>query len=493
MKLTCPGATSLAVAASVLVLGPLACANSISLTPSGEGGATASSTVASGNGGAPTGTGGSGGSGGSSGCTIAEDCVTFSDACNLGACVNGACAQLATNESGPCDDGIGCTENESCSQGACVGASTKFCPASDSCHIAQCDPVTDACVELPGNDGAGCVDDDPCSLTAVCSGGTCVAGMPVDCSFLNGTCSVGVCDPQAGCVIAPVNDGTACDDGQFCTISDTCNGGLCGGVPNTCAPPGDVCLIGSCNEASNSCVAVPGNNGVACNDGNLCTAGETCSNGQCLDGQPANSGVACDDGNGCTGGTTCQGGTCTGPTSEILACIDGDTCCPAGCPADNDCLYWVSGVQQSVPAATLTGWTPCYSDLYNNFDTPMQQILAQCDKSKLLLACRPVGSPTFTTLAMAPRADVLFDCGFQESCTNVANGVGWYYSDNYSWGYAPGGETVSRTSCDIEATGNGDRLCWHSGGGNINGGWRCGASTNLNDDPSWERVVYEAD
>jgi hypothetical protein len=494
MKLTYLGA-SIVGAASVIALGPLACAEAVSLTPpsGGAGGGAATTTGAAGDGGAATVTSGSAGAGGSGGCLVADDCVAFTDACNDGACVNGACAQLPANDLGPCDDGISCTENESCQGGACVPGGMKFCPASDTCHIATCDPVTDSCVQEPGNDGAGCVDTDPCTLTATCSGGACVPGQPVDCSFLDDTCSIGVCDPVIGCTIMPANNGTPCDDGLYCTISDTCNGGMCGGAPNTCAPPGDVCLIGTCDEAADTCIAVPGNNGGACNDGNLCTSGETCSNGDCLGGAPANNGVVCDDGNGCTGGTTCQAGTCTNATSQIIACIDGDTCCPAGCATDTDCLYWVSGVQQNVPATSLTGWSACHTDLYNNYDTPMSQILMQCDKAKLLLACRPVGSPTFTTLAMAPRADVLFDCGFEQNCTNVANGVGWYYSDEYSWGYAPGGENVSRNSCDTELTMNGDRLCWHSSVGFINGGWRCGAATGLNDDPGWERVVFEAD
>jgi hypothetical protein len=123
----------------------------------------------------------------------------------------------------------------------------------------------------------------------------------------------------------------------------------------------------------------------------------------------------------------------------------------------------------------------------------MSTILQQCSKSKLLLACRPVGSSTLHTLAMGPRVDVLFDCGQNFSCTQQSNGVGWYYSDNYSWGFAPAGEPVTRSSCDTTNTQNEDRLCWHSSGGLINGGWRCGANTGLNVDPTWERIVYQAD
>jgi hypothetical protein len=53
----------------------------------------------------------------------------------------------------------------------------------------------------------------------------------------------------------------------------------------------------------------------------------------------------------------------------------------------------------------------------------------------------------------------------------------------------------SRNSCDIAGgeTNPELRLCWHTGGGNIQGGYRCGATTGLNGDPTWQRLVFHAD
>jgi hypothetical protein len=99
---------------------------------------------------------------------------------------------------------------------------------------------------------------------------------------------VGACDAQLGCVAQPLGDGTPCSDSLFCTVNDTCTSGACGGEPNICAAPGDVCLMGTCNELTDSCTATPGPDGVACNDSNLCTAGETCNGGACNSGAPAN-------------------------------------------------------------------------------------------------------------------------------------------------------------------------------------------------------------
>ena len=459
-------------------------------TGGGTGGTGGDTTTAGGTGG----TGGTGGATTSGPCTTAEECAGSGDACNVGACINGECGKLPANDGSACDDGKQCTQNDYCDNGVCKSGSLKPCTASDPCMVGVCDTATDACVEMPGNNGAPCNFGDACILSASCINGICQPNQQVDCSYLNTECSIGYCDPVGGCKSMPKNDGAACNDFLFCTVQDQCVNGVCKGFPNTCgAAVNDPCKTGVCNEAQKTCVAVAGNDGAMCDDGNLCTMGEKCLAGSCVGGGPANDGVMCDDGNGCTAGTTCAGGSCGNAQSEIMTCVDGDMCCPAGCANDKDCLWWVSGVQQNIPESQLTGWTECFKDLYNNYNTPMSQIVQQCDKAKLLLACRPVGQTVFTTLAMAPRADVLFECGSATNCTQQSNGVGWYYSDSYSWGFAPGGEPVQRTSCDTQNTSSPDRLCWHSGGGLINGGWRCGNSTGLNDDPNWERVVFEAD
>jgi hypothetical protein len=249
-------------------------------------------------------------------------------------------------------------------------------------------------------------------------------------------------------------------------------------------------MIGSCDEANNKCFAVPGNDGAACDDSNDCTAGETCSSGSCIGGQPTNEGQACDDADGCTSGTTCSAGVCTNATSTITQCIDADQCCPPGC-SDSDCLFWQSGVLQNIDESELTGWKLCFSDDYGSFASPLSSVLTQCDKSKLLIACRSAFTTTLTLAAMGERDDVLYDCGSQFDCTHEANGVGFYYSDSWSWGFVPAGVSVQRNSCDVGFGSDDLRMCWHTGGGQMNGGYRCGS--NYPFDPSWVRLVFEAD
>ena len=75
--------------------------------------------------------------------------------------------------------------------------------------------------------------------------------------------------------------------------------------------------------------------------------------------------------------------------------------------------------------------------------------------------------------------------------------MGWYYSDQWSWGFAPGGESVYRNSCDFNGGGMQTfphlRMCWHTGGGNMNFGYRCGDDSGTFYDQTWERRVYHAD
>jgi hypothetical protein len=333
---------------------------------------------------------------------------------------------------------------------------------NDTCNVGAC--VAGKCKPVAANDFASCDDGLYCTEGDICFQGACVGNSKACADF--DACNAGVCDEaQGGCVPVPANDGSLCDDGKYCTETDTCDGGQCVGAGSPCNATGGECQVASCDEDNDTCGFVAGNNG-----------------------------ASCDDGNGCTSGTKCNNGACGGATSTITACGADDQCCPAGCAADADCLYWKSGVQQNVPVTDLAGWTECYSETYTT-TTALSSVLAACSKANLMLACRPVGSATLTLAAMAPRADVLFECGTTANCTKQSNGVGWYYSSGYSWGFAPGGEAVNRDSCDYNegAQTNADkRLCWHTQSSSISSGYRCG-NNDLNGGTSWERIIYQAD
>ena len=165
----------------------------------------------------------------------------------------------------------------------------------------------------------------------------------------------GYLDPQGGCTTD-----AECDDGQFCTGSETCVGG-------SCQSSGDPCGGGTvCNEGNDSCDTP------ACDNDGTCEAGEDCSNctndcrqktngnpnsRYCCDGDLPDCGDSrcsesgwycgggggcssdpdCDDGQFCNGAEICDGGSCQGGSDPCpgQGCDEGTDQC-VGCAGNKD-------------------------------------------------------------------------------------------------------------------------------------------------------------
>ena len=154
--------------------------------------------------------------------------------------------------------------------------------------------------------------------------------------------------------------------------------------------------------------------------------------------------------------------------------------------------YYPSGPQTFVDKSQLDGWKLCFSDLYSdNLTHSLDGVLSQCNGDPLLLAGGPTGSQTLTVLAAAPRADVLFDTD-QSNVPHNANGSGWYFDPDWSWGFAKQGDPVLRDNCDTLESPNSDlRLCWHTDVGLLDWGYRAGATLELNQSADYTRYVYQ--
>jgi hypothetical protein len=166
------------------------------------------------------------------------------------------------------------------------------------------------------------------------------------------------------------------------------------------------------------------------------------------------------------------------------------TWCPAQ-PAGGDALEF-PGVRNNVADADIVGWNRCHRSVYGDSNISVADILRQCDGAKIMYGCRRIGQDAWQVLGQGDRASVFRDTG-NSNVPTVNNGIGWYFSATRSLGFAPQGQAISRNSCDTQNGEAAKRICWHSSGGNMNGGWRCGANTGLNGDRAYERVIWSID
>ncbi len=209
---------------------------------------------------------------------------------------NGACGHPGNTD--PCDDGVFCNGDDTCSGGSCSAHTGDPCAGAEEC-AATCNETGEHC-NTPA--GTACTDDG------------------------NG-CTSDVCNGSGGCAHPANTD--PCDDGSFCNGDDTCSGGSCS------VHTGDPCSGGAecgdtCNETDDDCNVDVGT--TCTDDGNVCTDDRCDGGGSCV--HPNNT-APCDDGVFCNGADTCSGGTCTVNAGD--PCTGGAECANSCNETDDDC------------------------------------------------------------------------------------------------------------------------------------------------------------
>ena len=192
------------------------------------------------------------------------------------------------------------------------------CNDNVGCTIDSCDPAS-GCVHTPNN--ATCLDGNSCTSD--------------------------VCDPGQGCIHPALGDGTACDDGNPCTHSETCLSGVCGsGIPKDC-DDGNACTSDSCDLADGGCLHAA----ITCDDHDPCTDNNCEPGAGCL--YPP---TVCDDQNPCTDDSCVPGTGCVFTPDDTNSCPGGSGCAVPIC---------ISGVCQCSSCAGGTTVTA-----YDSTDTP---------------------------------------------------------------------------------------------------------------------------
>ena len=127
---------------------------------------------------------------------------------------------------GDCNDGLWCTENDTCSNGICRHVNRDCSGTGDECNDGVCNESLDSCVKQPKPDGTFCDDGLYCNGEDTCSEGNCSIHTEDSCIFCSSYgCS---CDEFRNFCIGCSGD-IDCDGicspgetGPFCSGSDNC-------------------------------------------------------------------------------------------------------------------------------------------------------------------------------------------------------------------------------------------------------------------------------
>ena len=238
------------------------------------------------------------------------------DACDAVA----GCVHKPVGDGAPCDDSNRCTQTDTCKAGACRGTNPVVCAATDQCHTAGvCESASGACSNPAAPDGTACNDGTACTQTDSCQLGTCTGTNPVICAAQDQCHTAGTCNSSTGICSNPTAvDGNACNDGNACTTADTCQSGICIGTAAVCTAQDQCHLAGTCDPSSGTCSNPMAADGTACNDGNACTRTDSCLTGICTGSSP----VTCAASDPCHSVGVCDphSGTCSNPSLSDVTC-----------------------------------------------------------------------------------------------------------------------------------------------------------------------------
>ena len=283
-------------------------------------------------------------------CVVDPDTIVVCDGgldkpCVLVSCDpgSGLCEAALFADGTPCDDQDACTVGDHCESGACLGEGMLDCGSLDPCRVGSCTPAKGCVFSLRAGP---CSDGDPCTAGDICSGGVCHGVREVSCE--DGlTCTLDACEPGQGC--RHHAHAAACDDGDACTPVDVCAGGACGSAGPPACDDGDPCTLDACDPVSGACGFTP-LDGLPCEDGNACTVDDSCVAGVCEPGVPCqvDSPLACealeaDEGDPCNGALAYDedAHTCVVAPGSVVSCAQTGLeppCVRVRCdPADGAC------------------------------------------------------------------------------------------------------------------------------------------------------------
>jgi hypothetical protein len=354
---------------------------------------------------------------------------------------------------GVCDCEDSGNQEPACTKNAdCIDSGLK----AGVCQQVTCDVDDKSCRITVKPAGGSCDDGNECTLNDTCSDLGC-QGQAMDCND-ESLCTTDTCE-NGECRNLPSNDSAACSDGDLCTINDVCLDGDCIGTAKPC-DNGNVCLLRECQGGL--CVNTGFNVDKGCDDGDLCTLSDACgTNGDCV-----GVGLQCNDDNPCTEDSCDKfSGEC-----QFQNVVDG-----AECPSDDDPCTG-DGCQSGLCNQPLAEGTECEDG--NACTSHSQCWVGLCQGTSNLLcddgngctndSCDPVLGCVFQAAASGT------SCEDGDSCT----------LDDQCVGSVCSGESFCDDGCDLTADSCQEAECSYEwvadcGNGVVDSGEDC--------DPGWNQ------
>jgi hypothetical protein len=282
------------------------------------------------------------------------------------------------------------------------------------CNEGMYEGTYGTCVVVAVEDGTACEDGQFCTVSDTCVAGECTGGPANDCGMTPAECEVIVCDESGdACDTGPGPNGTPCQSPDLCINGSTCANGLCsGGFPKDCffAPVPNECHVSVCNPQNGQCEPTPGNEGQPCTDPmDLCTINKACAAGVCAGGTPKDCSQLTQ---GCVLGVCdASNGMCTTmgvgngqPCDDLDACTTGELCNNGMCNGG-----------APVTTCSLVGDNCCPANC-----TPVDDLDCQCMTSTLMTPFNSnngLDGNMFDVVAMANIEIQGFDINIDGTCT----------------------------------------------------------------------------
>lgn len=305
---------------------------------------------------------------------------------------------------------------------------------ADGQDVAQLlDTVNDAAGEVsadatacPGGAGCPCLsadecnDGDPCTYGQDCVAGLCSAGLAEPCAD-DLPCTTDRCEPDGSCSHEPRSGW--CEDGDPCTVADTCDDAVC------VAGPPDPCVDNS-----------------VCTD-DLCTPGLGCLH-------IANT-AECGAENACIEASFCALGSC--PPGKAKPCQDNDPCTWDTCDPVSGCELYAVPDPAPCPDGAVTAHGRCWLALPGDASWTAARITCRQAGMELASIANRYENDTARAVATTTCGDVaawigLSDRGregnFVWSDDRGARFNNWNSGEPNNWPGEPSGEDVTELGVD---------------------------------------------